>query len=575
MLQSLHIRDLALIHRAEVEFSTGLNVVSGETGGGKSLLVTALKLLRGERAPAGLVRHGADELRVDAEFALGSGERSAAVSQLLAERCGIELSSADEGLLLVTRIVDANGRSKVRLNDRPATLTVLRELGAWLLEIHGQDESRSLMRAESQAETLDGFAGTVAQRAAFAEALRHARASRDALEGARGQVRERLARIEFLRFQLAEMDELGLEPGEVEQLEQEHRLLGHLDHMRELLSTALACVQDDEPNAAGLLEQASRSLERAAEIDPELRSAAEALAEAQMHIAEVGRAVQSGLGRLDLDPARLAQLEERLADVRRALARFGPGESELLENREAMRGELDQLEDPSGSLEALEARFASHLDEVAAAARKLVRARQRAVARFCAAIEHELRDLSMAKMKFRVAMPEYADGEKLLDTATAHGPSTLDFEVCINPGEPFHSMRETASGGEMARIVLAIKKCLADQDRVPFLAFDEIDAEIGGRLGLAVGDKLAEVARHHQVLIVTHLPQVAAFADAHFKVEKRAADGRTASVITALDAKGAERELAAMSVGEGADKQAIAQARRLVAKAKEREGDAG
>ena len=384
-----------------------------------------------------------------------------------------------------------------------------------------------------------------------------------------------MARAEFLRYQLAEMDELALQPGEVEQLEQEHKLLGHLDHLRALLTQTLGSLQEDEANASAMLEQARRALEEAAEIDSALREAAEGLAEAQIHVDEAGRAVQSGLGRLDLDPARLAEIEARLADLRRALARFGPGEGELLQNREAMQAELDQLEDPAHSIEALEAAYRTDLDAVLAAARKLVRARSRAVGRFCAAIEREVRDLSMPKTKFRVAMPEYPADETLLDVATGHGPSGVDFEVCINPGEPFHSMRETASGGEMARIVLAIKKCLADQDRVPFLAFDEIDSEIGGRLGLAVGSKLADVARHHQVLIVTHLPQVAAFAQAHTVVGKRTEGGRTESVITRLDAAGVERELAAMSVGEGADRAAIAQARRLVAKAKEREVDGG
>ena len=571
MLQALHIRDLALLSSAEVEFSPGLNVVSGETGGGKSLLVTALKLLRGERASAGLVRHGATELRVDAEFGLGDGERSAAVAAALSESCGIELAPDEGGALLVTRIVDPAGRSKVRINDRPATLAALRSLGGWLLEIHGQDESRALMRPEIQAETLDGFAGSEAQRSLFADCLSRARACRARLDDALSGDRDRLARIEFLRFQLGELDELALQPGELAELERDHALISNLDNMRELLESAVASLQDAEPSASELIARAQRALEEAAEVDPSLAEAAEAVAAASVQVSDACRAAQSGLGRLDLDPARFADLEERLAEVRRALSRFGPGEADLFDSAEQMRVELSQLEDPEQNAEALEAELSEATKALKDAATKLRRARARAVPRLAAAVQRELQDLGMAKTEFRVAMDEAVDVDRMLEEATAHGPSPIDFEVRINPGEPFHSMRETASGGEMARIVLAIKKCLADQDRVPFLAFDEIDAEIGGRLGLAVGSKLREVARHHQVLIVTHLPQVAAFAESHFQVHKREQDGRTCSEVQRLTAGDIERELAAMSAGEGADRGAISEARRLIKKAKEQE----
>jgi DNA repair protein RecN (Recombination protein N) len=229
MLHSLHIRDLALIENAEVRFHSGLNVVSGETGGGKSLLITALKLLCGGKGTASLVRHGASELRVDGEFALGDGERSRGVAGLVAEALGIEV---EDGLLIVTRIVDKNGRSKARINGRPTTLAALRELCEWLVEIHGQGESQALMRPEIQAETLDAFAGTSELREQFAGSLTAARSLRARIESIRGASRERLQRVEFLRFQLAELESLDVQPGETAQLEEEHRVLANLDRGR-------------------------------------------------------------------------------------------------------------------------------------------------------------------------------------------------------------------------------------------------------------------------------------------------------------------------------------------------------
>ncbi len=565
MLRALHIRDLALIEHAEVQFARGLNVLSGETGGGKSLVVAALKLLRGEKAPSGLVRHGADELRVDGEFELHAGERSAAVAALLRDVCDVDPAGGD---LLVTRIVDAAGRSKVRINGRPATLQALKELGAFLLEIHGQGESRALMRPEIQCETLDAFAGTTALRQRFADALRDARATRARLTEIGTGERDRLRRLEFLRFQLAAMEDLALEPGELATLEEEHRVLAHLDSLRERLGDALACLQEDEANATDLLSRGLRALHDAASIDHALLPAANQLAEAEVLLADAVRATQSGLSRLDLDPSRLASVEERLADVRRALDRYGPTETHFFATLDDCRREIGVLDDAQNSPREIEATLQAQVAELTDLGRKLDRARAKAGPRFCAAVEAELAPLGMPHTKLRVATHDDAPAGELLDVATAHGPAPVDFEVRINAGEPFQSLQKTASGGEMARLVLAIKKTLADQDRVPFLVFDEVDAEIGGRLGLEVGRKLRDVATHHQVLIVTHLPQVAAFADAHFQVAKSVVGARTHSTLVHLRAEAVERELAAMSLGEGADAAAIEEARRLVARAK-------
>jgi DNA repair protein RecN (Recombination protein N) len=577
MLLCLHIRDLALIEAAEVRVDSGLNVLSGATGGGKSLIVTALKLLRGEKldGAAQLVRSGARELVVEGEFALGESSRSRAITELIEERLGVRLDPSEESLL-VGRAIDANGRSRVRIAGRPATLANLRELGAWLLEIHGQGENRALMRPEIQAETLDAFAGTraVAAREAFAAALARARAARSRLERADAGARDRNERLEFVRFQLAEIDEAAVEPGEHANLLDEHRLLAHLDAMRDRLEAALAALaegRDDEATAADLLGRAQRALTDAAGIDSRLQPALESVHAAEDAVADAARAVQDRLSSLDLDPGRLAVVEERLATLDRLLARFGPTDGDLFRRRQALAEELDELEGESAEPEALATALREATAELAQAGGALVAIRRAAAPKLRAAIEGELASLGMAATRIQVEVGEAAgDPSRLLDEATPHGPGAVEFLVRTNPGEPFRALRKTASGGETARIVLAVKKSLAELDRVPFVVFDEIDAEIGGRLGLQVGRTLRAVARHqHQVLIVTHLAQVAAFADAHFLVSKEVVGGRTRSRVTELDAEGRERELAAMASGDADDEAALVQARRMVAKARD------
>ena len=575
MLHTLHIHNLALIERAEIRLADGLTVVSGETGGGKSLLVTALKLLRGEKAVSSLVRHGASELRVDGEFRLGVSERSVAIAGFVADACG---GVVEDGALLVTRIVDHQGRSRVRLGGRPATLTALRELGAMLLEIHGQGDSRSLMRSETQCETLDAFVGCAALRQQFASALRAARRLREQLNERLDGVRERRQQLEFLRFQHTALTELAVGEGEVVALEQEHQLLANLDSLRQQLETALLVLQDGETNVVDQLASAGRALQSAVAIDERLLDAAEQMRQIEDLVADVCRKLQSGQARLELDPGRLQAVVERLDEIHAALKRFGPTEADLRANQQRIEAELATAEDSDSDPEALARDLSRATADVAALGKRLLRARQQAAPRFCAAVKAELQGLGMPHTDVRVAMAAEFASATLLDDASEHGPASVDLEVCINPGEPYRSMRDTASGGELARVVLAVKKTLADQDRVPLLVFDEIDAEIGGRLGLSVGKKLHEVARHHQVVIVTHLAPVAAFAEHHFMVNKVVdqVEGteRTRSNVRRLQGNEVRQELAAMATGDGADAAALRQATRLVEKARERTQDA-
>ena len=569
MLHTLHIRNLALIERAELRMADGLTVMSGETGGGKSLLITALKILRGEKVPGSLVRHGDAELQVDGEFRLGKGSRSVAVARFVKEACG---GVVDDDLLLVTRIVDRQGRTRVRLGGRPATLSALRKLGGMLLEIHGQGDSRSLMRPEIQCETLDAFAGTTPLRVEFGEALHAARDLHSRISKQADGQRERRQRLEFLRFQYAAMKDLALSDGELASLEHEHLVLTNLDTMRGQLDTALTVLQDGELSVTDELARAARALQQAAAIDVQLEDASEQIDQVEELVADICRKLQSGQARLELDPGRLSQVEERLDEIHTALKRFGPTEDHLRQSLLDTEVELESAEAADTDPEILIVELRAAVEEVASIGRKLVRARLKAGVAFAAAVMSELHDLGMPRTEVRLAMETNFAVDTLLDDATEHGPVPVDIEVRINPGEPFHSLRATASGGELARVVLAVKKTLADQDRVPLLVLDEIDAEIGGRLGLAVGKKLHEVARHHQVVIVTHLAPVAAFAQQHFLVNKEVdgagGDERTRSTVRQLTRSEVENELAAMATGDGSDASALSQARSLVDKAR-------
>lgn len=569
MLHTLHIRNLALIERAELRMADGLTVMSGETGGGKSLLITALKILRGEKVSGSLVRHGDAELQVDGEFRLGEGARSAAVAKFVKDSCG---GVVDDDLLLVTRIVDRQGRTRVRLGGRPATLSALRKLGGMLLEIHGQGESRALMRPEIQCETLDAFAGTTPLRVAFGEALHAARDLNSRISKQADGQRERKQRLEFLRFQYAAMKDLALSDGELAALEQEHLVLTNLDTMRGQLDTALTVLQEGDLSVTDELARAARALQQAAAIDVQLEDASEQMDQVEELVADICRKLQSGQARLELDPGRFSQVEERLDEIHTALKRFGPTEDHLRQSLLDTEAELESAEAADTDPEILVVALRAAVEEVASIGRKLVRARSKAGVTFAAAVMSELHDLGMPRTVVRVAMETNFAVETLLDDATEHGPVPVDIEVRINPGEPFHSLRATASGGELARVVLAVKKTLADQDRVPLLVLDEIDAEIGGRLGLAVGKKLHEVARHHQVVIVTHLAPVAAFAQQHFLVNKEVdgagSEERTRSTVRQLTRSEVENELAAMATGDGSDSSALSQARSLVDKAR-------
>ncbi|PIE24822.1 MAG: DNA repair protein RecN [Planctomycetota bacterium] len=568
MLEQLTIRDLALLRRAGAMPAEGLTVISGETGGGKSLVIQALHLLRGERGKSGLVRRGAKAASVDGVFVLSGGERSEMVRALYLEVLGTEL---EEDRLVVTRVMDASGRSRARIDGRPVALRDLQRFGSYLLEIHGQGQNRSLMRPEIQTELLDAYAELRDERLSFARELAELRLLDARLRKLREGQRERRERAEFLRYCLDEIAAVDPQEGESEELEREERVLGHLDTLRQGLEAGVQDLYEGEGHEPVIdrVRQHARRISELAEFDERLGDAGRMLEEAGVLLEEGVHEMQSGLARLELDPGRLEELRSRLHELRRLQERFGPDEAGLFEQRARMQVELEGIDDEAQSPERLAEELEARLTSLAKHGESIERARRKAARPLGKRIAEELAELGMDKAGVEVRVVPH-EGKSILDRSSELGTCEIELFLAPNPGEAMTPLRETASGGEVARVMLVLKKILADSDQVPVLVFDEADAEIGGRLGLAVGRKLEAVAKAHQVLCVTHLPQIAAFADQHLLVEKRVEEGgggeeRTVAEIRPLTIKERKSELASMTRGDDAvDENALREAGRLM-----------
>ncbi len=575
MLESLTIRNLALLEEACFTPASGLTVISGETGGGKTLVVRALRLLRGERGRAGLVRKGAVAATIDGVFRLSEGERSGRVRALHEEILGLP---PEDDRILISRVLDPKGRGRARISGRPVGLSDLQRIGAWCIEIHGQGANKSLMRPEIQTEMVDAFGGLGKARREFAILLEEARKLERDLSHRLGLESTRRERRAFLRFCLAEIDELDPVEGELDDLRAEVRRLEHLDRLRETIGQGLADLHEGSPErpepVVEELARVSRAIRGLVELDPSLENAASSLEDSVTLVEDAARELQAGLARLDIDPGLLEERRARLEAWERLCERFGPGESEVLSARERMRAELRELEDPERSEDRLRAALDEKLRACEEKGRLLTRGRKRAAKALERLMVRELSELGMSGVEVEFRVVEKTGGS-LLEHANELGTSEIRIFLAPNPGEPPAPLSESASGGEVARTMLAFKKILADADRVPVLVFDEIESEIGARLGLEVGKKMRILGRSHQVICVTHLPQVAAFGDSHWlvrkEVEGKGARARTRSLLRPIEGEARRLELAQMAVGQAAvDEGALAEAGRLLQRARSR-----
>ncbi|MCH7992098.1 MAG: DNA repair protein RecN [Gemmatimonadetes bacterium] len=536
MLVELRIRDYAVVEDLTLELGPGLNTLTGETGAGKSIIVGALSLLLGERASVDVVRAGAQRATVEAVFDV---EHVPAVHRLL-EAHGFRL---EDGLLILRREVAAAGRNRAWVGGSPATAGVVGELGTALVDLHGQHEHQTLLRQRDQRGILDAYGRSREMADDVADRYAQLQKLRASLEEREERRREVASRADFLRFQLAEIDEAQLSPGEDDSLEAEG---GRHEHSEELARGAAgvhALLYDGDGAIADLLADVRQALGRLVDFDPELRDDLERLTEAFHIINDVGRRVGDYASAVDHDPDRLEEIRTRLDRIFRLKRKYGPELADVLATAQRMRTELADLDDADHDLGRIRAEIDRHRSELVESAAGLSEARAAAAARLGSEVGTVLPELGLSGATFEVRLTTH-------ETIAAGGAESVEFLVAPNRGFDPMPLSRIASGGELSRIMLALKSILASVDQVPVLVFDEIDAGVGGVVATAVAEKLAEVAGRHQVFVVTHLAQVASRAASHLLVEKASERGVTTVSVRTLEGEARVEEVARMLGGD-------------------------
>jgi DNA repair protein RecN (Recombination protein N) len=534
MLLSLRLRDFVIVDELELSFRAGFTVLTGETGAGKSILIDALSLLLGERADAGIVRHGCERAELAAEFDIA--KRPALISLL--KEAALE---GDDGLLLVRRSIDASGRSRAFINGQSATLAQLKQVGEFLVDIHGQHAHQSLMRSDAQRQLLDAFAG----QSDLARSVRQAHAvwkqAEARLAEASKHAGEFAAERERLLWQVEELNTLKLAEGEWAELQQEHTRLSHAASLIDGGQQALETLADGELNAQSLLAAVQSRIADLAALDPDLSETLDLLATADAHLSEAVHALRYYAERVELDPGRLAEVERRMDDIYRLARKYRIEPEQLPERLAAWQARLAELGGGEG-LEGLDAAVKVAEADFRGVAGALSAARHATAARLGDAVSMEMQTMAMAGSRFEIALVA-------LDTPAAFGLEQVEFQVAPHAAAPARPLAKVASGGELSRISLALQVVTSQVADVPTLIFDEVDVGIGGRVAEIVGKLLKKLGERHQVLCITHLPQVAASGDQQLQVSKQQTDEHVSSRIAELDRQSRIEEIARMLGG--------------------------
>jgi DNA repair protein RecN (Recombination protein N) len=557
MLSELIITNFAIIDELHLRFSSGFNVLTGETGAGKSIIIDAVSLLLGGRADTEVIRAGADEARVEGIFSPHPFSQ-AAILPLLREN-GLEGDRDDT--LILTREIRREGRSVCRVNGRAVTLAVLGSIGQQLVDIHGQSEHLSLLRVREHLEFLDRYAGLEELRAQIAERVSTLRQVQRELDTLLRDERELARRADLLEYQIAEISAARLEMGEGEELLQERTRLANAERLMELASESYRALDEgseEQASITDLIGQVTRALAALVKIDPGAEEQSRMAEEIASQLAELGRQVRAYQDGIEFSPQRLQRVEERLDLIYSLKRKYGDSIAEILAFGEAAAAELETITHSEERVEALRTQEDALLREIGQVGAELSARRREASDRLATAVEAQLDDLKMAGARFGVSIvqSEAVDGAWVGERRLAFdstGIDRLEFLIAPNVGEPLKSLAKVASGGETSRLMLALRTVLSAADRTPTLIFDEIDQGIGGRAGGVVGLKLWGLSARsnadgagHQVLCVTHLPQLASYGDAHFKVDKRVVGERTITHVQELSPEARREELAQM-----------------------------
>ncbi len=527
MLSILHIENIAVIECADISFDRGFNILTGETGAGKSIVIDAISAILGRRAYRDMIRTGAQKASVRAIFT--------EVPELawFAEN-GVEFDSE----LCIHREIYLDGKNVCRVNGTPVTVSVLHQLGIQLINIHGQHDSASLFDEENHLSFLDAFADNAALRADYLEKYQAVSALRREIDRKQMDEGEKLRRMETLRYQIEEIAKADLEAGEDELLESRRKLLQNAEKLSSSMDEAVECLYggEDTDGAAALLQQAGRALERLGRYTEAFAGLTERVNDLMYQVQDAAEELRDARDDMSYSADELEAIEARLDVIHKLRRKYGVTCADILEYLEKARQELDDIEFADEHLERLRAKLSKAEKEACAQAKLLQKGRQEAAQRLSARILTELAQLDMPRVQFSC---EFTETE-----LSANGIDTVAFYMSANAGEALKPMSKVASGGELARIMLAMKNVLAEKDRVATLIFDEVDTGVSGRAAQRVAEKLKSVAAHKQVLCVTHLPQLAALADTHLLIAKAERDGRTYTTVTPLDLEGRKRELA-------------------------------
>ena len=535
MLQFLNISNIALIDDMQVEFESGLNLLTGETGSGKSIIVDALGVLIGGRFTSELIKSGAERASIEGLFSVTSNPDL----ELLLENAGLEVTNE----LIIRRELSAGGRNKIFINNQLATQSLLRDLRPYLVDIHGQGDQQTLFNPETHLEILDAFAGNGSLRVAVAEAYQRWTAVRRELDSLRHDEAEKFQLVDTLKFQIAELERAQLSIGEDERLEEERRRLANVEKLTALCQSTYSRIYEEDGAAITRVRQSLKDVEELAEFDATFRDYLEGLESARAVLEDLSFTLRDFADRLEFSPARLAEIEDRLAELSRLKRKYGGSIASSLEHLARSEDRLRQIETSDERERELNAALAAARETYLELAGKLHKERLRAAKKFEQAVEKGIAEVAIDNARFQVQVSDD------VEAAGQKGIDHTEFYFSANVGEDVKPLARVASGGEASRLMLVLKTVANGSQFPRTIVFDEIDTGIGGRVSEAVGLKLKKLSQTNQVLCVTHQPQIARFADSHLVVQKEALKGRTQVSVGRLDKAGRVEELARMLTG--------------------------
>ena len=566
MLRELHISNLAVISDARIELAGGLNCFTGATGAGKSLVIGAIEVLLGLRSPTEMLRPGAEEGRVSGVFDVRDDNLLSRIE------AATDVPVRDDGgEVLLTRRLYSSGRSSISLNGNPITLGMLKQVAEYLVDVHGQHDHQFLLKPSNQLEVLDQFANLHPLREEYHGVylkLQEARRRIDELTTGR-TFREQ--QLELYRFQANEIDEAELNAGEYEELTARSAVLNNLEKLKKDAGAIHGALYETDGSVLERLKMMVGLLGELASLDPQLKNVTDTVRTATIQLDEAAFDLSRYLDRLDLDPGELAEVEDRLNTLNRILNKYRGTVEATMDFRADLGRKISELERATDDLQSLQQKIDPLTKQLTALAEKLSAGRQAAAKKLCPLVMKQLAELGMEKATFAVTFSPSPHPPTTPPALTPTGIDVIEFTAQTNPGQLAQPLRKIASGGELSRIMLALKGILAQTDRTSVLVFDEIDANVGGRLGSIIGSKLRDLARHHQVLCITHLPQIASYADRHLTVRKSVQNNLTQTTVRTMDGNERIEELAEMIGGQRITDTTRAQARELLDAAHEQD----